>query len=378
MKKKRNILFFIDSLSGGGAERVCALLANSFATLPYNVTVVTIKNSLATDYQLAQDIDRVSLFANRKSDNIILALKNNLVQTLKLRKIIKQKKSDILISFMTQSNIVCSLACVKLNTINIASERIHPPLETISAVWSFLRKHLYWLPHVIVAQTDKTSVWLTENTTCKLVTVIPNPVNYPLQPTTQKPSKYTAQIPAKQKIILGVGRLVNQKQFDKLIAAFSTVALIHPDWILIIAGEGPNRHKLQQQIDSLSLSSRILLVGKQENMDYWYGRAEIFALSSLFEGYPNALLEAMCHGVASISYRCDTGPESIIQHQDNGILVPLNDEKLLATSMHELINDCALRNRIGHNAKNIAHTHSIDTITKQWELLIDRLDKKES
>lgn len=370
MESTRSIVFFIDSISGGGAERICTLLANSFSLRAYKVTVVTIKAALSTDYFLSPEVHRVSLAAERKSSSLLHAIKNNAALLLKLRKILKNEQPDCVISFMPRGNVVCSLACINITTTHIASERNYPPLQNDGAIWHFLRKYIYQLPTVVVSQTKKTSNWLEENTNCRNTTVIPNPVTFPLQTTAPKGlSSSTVVVNSGRKLILGVGRLVNQKQFDSLIATFSTVAEDNPKWDLIIVGEGPNREKLQQQVDSLMLQHRIQLVGKQANMEYWYKQAEIFVLTSKFEGYPNALLEAMSYGVAPISYNCDTGPDSIIKHKYTGLLVPLDDKRALASSICTLMKQEDLREKIGKNATEVIDTHSIDFITTQWESL---------
>ena len=373
MESRRSIFFFIDSLSGGGAERVCTLLANSFSKRAYNVTVVTIRESLSTDYHLAREVNRIALSANRKSGSVVAALKNNVNLILNLRKLITARNPEVVISLMTKSNVVCSLACINIDTIHIASERNYPPLEEVGIAWGCLRKYLYRLPRAIVSQTQKAGCWVEENTNCKFSAIIPNPVVYPMQPATLTADKSNCSptMSNGQKVILGVGRLVDQKQFDSLIDIFSTFAGKHPEWILVIVGEGPNRIKLQQRIDSLKLQDQILLVGKQANMSCWYEQSDIFALTSKYEGYPNALLEAMCHGVSPVSYRCDTGPESIIQHGRNGILVPTDDEKQFASSVCKLIVNTDLREKMGNNAKEVVNSHSIESIVTQWESLFE-------
>ena len=370
MEYRQSIVFFIHSLSGGGAERICSLLANNFSERAYRVVVVTIKKPTSTDYFLAPGVNRISLAADKKSDNVISALKNNVVLVTKLRKVIIDKKADYVISLMTQGNIVCSLACINIKTFHIASERNYPPMQDIGSLWNLLRKYSYLLPEVIVSQTHKTSKWMEDNTKCTKTAVIPNPVVYPLQPVQfQSQSDKDTPVVRGYNIVLGVGRLVDQKQFDSLIEAFSVIANEYPKWKLIIVGEGPNRKNLQQQINSLSLQRRIQLVGKQANMEYWYRKAEIFVLTSKYEGYPNALLEAMCHGVPPISYRCDTGPETIIEHGHNGLLVPVDDKKQLAASIRRLIDEPELKGKLGNNAREVIDSHSIDYVMTQWESL---------
>ena len=124
-------------------------------------------------------------------------------------------------------------------------------------------------------------------------------------------------------------------------------------------------------IIKLGLESRISLPGKLSSVWFWYEHAEIFALTSKFEGYPNALLEAMCHGVTPISYDCDTGPSTIIESDINGILVPANDRKALENGILKLAQSKNLRKNYSKNAKAILKKHLIEKIGAQWTSLFE-------
>jgi len=362
----RRILFFIDSMSGGGAERVCSLLANHFSRLQYETTVVTIDQQKSTDYFLEQSVRRKSLKASRKSRHLFEALFNNCRLVFKLRGEIQRDNPDIVISFMTTANVVCALACVKISVKHIASERNHPPSENTSRFWNTLRRYTYYLPDIVVAQTEKTEQWLRANTYTQKTIVIHNPIIYPLKkPGSQGNFEQSTVI--ENPMLLGVGRLVKQKQFQELILAFSNIAADIPDWTLTIIGEGPERGKLERLVKKMGLESRVSLPGTQSNMWFWYENAEIFALTSNFEGYPNALLEAMCHGVAPISYDCDTGPSTMIENSVNGLLVPANDRKSLEDGILKLAQSKHLRTSYSDNAKNILKKHSIEVIGARWE-----------
>jgi len=364
------ILFFIDSMSGGGAERVCSLLANHFSTLQYETTVVTIEQPKPTDYFLEQSVCRKSLRASHKSRHLFQALFNNCRLVVKLRREFQRSDPDIVISFMTPANVVCALACIKIGAKHIASERNHPPSENTGRFWHTLRRYTYYLPETVVAQTEKTEDWLRTNTYTRKTTVIPNPIVYPLKkPSSQEDLSQSVAI--KKPILLGVGRLVKQKQFSELILAFSNIAADIPDWTLTIIGEGPERVNLEKLIRTVGLESRILLPGKQSGMWFWYENAEIFALTSKYEGYPNALLEAMCHGVAPISYDCDTGPSTMIENRMNGILVPANNRKALENGILKLARSKELRRGYSDKAKNILQKHQMEIIGAQWESLFE-------
>ena len=109
-------------------------------------------------------------------------------------------------------------------------------------------------------------------------------------------------------MLLSVGRLTKQKGFDQLISHFATLARSHANWDLIILGEGEERTALEAQIADADLTQRIKLPGRVNNVSEWYADADLFVMSSRFEGSPNVLLEAMAHGVPAVSFDCPTGP----------------------------------------------------------------------
>jgi len=129
-----------------------------------------------------------------------------------------------------------------------------------------------------------------------------------------------------RRIVLAVGRFTKVKGFDLLIKAFAGIAIAYADWDLVILGEGPERSDLEAQVEALGLGHRVKLPGRAGNMPDWYARADLFVMSSHFEGFPLVLVEAMAHGCPAVSFDCDTGPRDIIRDEMDGRLVrPVSD-----------------------------------------------------
>ena len=143
-----------------------------------------------------------------------------------------------------------------------------------------------------------------------------------------------------------MGRLAPQKGFDLLIDAFSRVAGRHPQWSLQILGEGPDRPALERLIDVKGLAGRVVLAGWEPDPSAVLQQGDLFVLSSRFEGFPNALLEAMACGLPSVSFNCQSGPAEIIRDQIDGILVPPEDVPGLADAIDRALTDEALRRRL--------------------------------
>ncbi len=170
-----------------------------------------------------------------------------------------------------------------------------------------------------------------------------------------------------------MGRLVPLKGFDKLIAAFCTIAERRPTWDLEIWGEGPERPRLEQLQKGCAFQHRIHLPGITTSPHEMLRSADIFVLSSEYEGFPMALCEAMACGLPVISFDCATGPREIISHQQDGILVPPGDVESLAKAMAQLMASPSDRTRLGGQAMRILERFGPETVLKQWDALLSHI-----
>jgi glycosyltransferase involved in cell wall biosynthesis len=281
-----------------------------------------------------------------------------------LRRAIASNQPDAVISFIAENNVRVLIAAAGLRVPVIISERIFLTGYEMRGVWRTLRRWSYPRAAAIVAQTRRCAAEL-EALARRQVDVIANPVSI---------EAVAEDVPATPRAgartLLAVGRLARQKGFDLLIEAFAQVAPRHPDWNLVILGEGPLRAELARTIAEQSLGGRIAMPGFDAHVRAAMRRADLFVLSSLYEGFPNALLEAMTEGLACVSFDCDAGPGELIDHRDNGWLVPAGDAHALADALDVLMGDAALRERLGRRARNVASTYSLATILDQWNALV--------
>ena len=165
--------------------------------------------------------------------------------------------------------------------------------------------------------------------------------------------------------------MVEQKSFDILIEAFSSLAPVHSEWDLWILGDGPLRPALEQQIHALGLQNRVFMPGRSGNISEWYERADLYVLSSRFEGLPMTLIEAMAYGVAVVSFDCNTGPRDIIRHEVDGLLVPPEDSAGLSAALARLMGDETTRQRFAGRALEARERFSMARITGLWEQLFE-------
>jgi glycosyltransferase involved in cell wall biosynthesis len=363
------IVIFITSLGSGGAERVTANLSRQWTEQGWEVTIVTLAPQSEDFYELHPAVRRIALNLVGESAGILNGLLANLRRVWALRRILRQLQPDAVLGMMSTAGIIGVLAGVGLKCRVIVAERIHPPRRPLGKVWEKLRAVVYGRTNAVVALTIESARWLKQYTRAHKVVVIPNAVIWPI-PThfpTLDPGAFFSRT---RRILLAAGRLDQQKGFDLLLDAFARLANEHPAWDLVILGEGPERAALEMQVQSLGLCGRVFLPGRVGNISEWYNRADIYALSSRFEGFPNTLLEAMACGCPVVSFDCNTGPRDIVRHRVDGLLVRPEDVVSLGAALSALMGD-RLRKRLARRAVEVRERFSPERVTAMWGLLLE-------
>ncbi|POX43208.1 glycosyltransferase family 4 protein [Streptomyces sp. Ru73] len=174
-------------------------------------------------------------------------------------------------------------------------------------------------------------------------------------------------------LIVSAGRLVKGKQFGKLIKAFEPVAQAHPEWQLRIYGAGPEHDRLRKLIHDRHLYNHVYLMGATQEFDRELAKAAVFALASRREGFGMVLAEAMSHGVPPVSFDCPHGPREIITDGHDGLLVPPGDVEGMTAALTRLVQDEALRRKLGGHAAESARRYAPDRIRARWEQLLAEL-----
>ncbi|AFL69155.1 glycosyltransferase family 4 protein [Sulfurospirillum barnesii] len=352
------ILFVISSLSHGGAERVLVNIANTLC-LKHKVSIATFSNT-DSFYPLDEKIQHMCLDLLKPSHTIVETLYNSLRRFFILSRVIETLDPDIIISFMTHTNIIALLAAKWTKRKIIISERITYVFYS-SWTLNLIRKLTYPLCDYLITQTHEDA---KKYSFVKNVMIIYNPIVVSSDSLSHQ----------KEKIILAVGRLDKQKGFDKLIMAYKLLSS-KDDWELWIVGEGCERDALEKQISESNIQN-IKLLGIQKNIFDYYAKASIFVLSSEKEGFPNALLEAMSCGCACISFDCPCGPAEIIEHGVNGILVENQNIEQLAEWMQVLMENDSMRQDVSQKALKVTKKYAIESIIQQWEEIIQRVYSK--
>jgi GalNAc-alpha-(1->4)-GalNAc-alpha-(1->3)-diNAcBac-PP-undecaprenol alpha-1,4-N-acetyl-D-galactosaminyltransferase len=362
---RRTVLLVIGSLQGGGAERVMSEMANYWTDRGHRVVLATMSGPEVPDfYSLTRSVERVWLDVGSNGSSAMRKLRANFARVLKLRKLLKTLRPDVVLSFIDVPNVLTILAALGLKVRVVVSER-HNPEQTeargrfagaykLARPWKILRRLTYrWADGIAVLNGDAAR-WLRSE--CRVAAeVIPNPLRILPRPPDDRES-----------FVLGVGRLAPEKGFDLLIKAFDKVARDFPDWRLLIFGEGPELSQLNRLRESLDARDRIEIKQPIKDVESWMGRAGLIVLPSRFEAYGNAILESLGMGAAVISTFCP-GPMTIVADGVNGRLVPVEDVETLAKVMADLIANPELRQSLGREALGVRETHRQDVIMRRWE-----------
>jgi glycosyltransferase involved in cell wall biosynthesis len=366
-------LLFIHSLGGGGAERVAATLANRWVQSGRHVTVVTLAPMAEDLYQLDPGVVRIALDQASQSSGVFGAMVANIRRVVALRRVLLAERPDAAVAMMSTMNALLAIAGMGMKPmLSIGSERTHPPNVPLGWWWERLRARTYGLLDAVVVLTAESRAWVETHTSARQVTVIPNPVVWPLalQGSVRAPDSVGSP---SRKRLLAVGRLDRQKGFEVLIEVFARLAATAPDWELVIAGEGPERERLQEQIDHLGIGESVFLAGHVGNIGDWYQSADLYVLTSRFEGFPNVLVEALAHGVPAVSVDCDTGPRDILRPEIDGLLVPPQDDVALAAALSRLMSDGATRQAFAVRAAEARTRFSLELVCDAWEQLLSGL-----
>lgn len=363
------ILLFTNSLEGGGAERVAATLANYWSQRHWQVTVVTLAAADRDFYVLAPGVRRVALGLSGPSAGVADALRQNMRRIAALRRVLLDDRPAVAVAMMSTPNVLLALASRGVDGLAVVgSERCYPPHFPLSRFWAALRRRMYGRLDAVVAVTQEGASWIQAHSNAVRVPVIPNAVAWPLPRQLPRLEPAAVCLPGR-KVLLAVGRLDAVKNYHVLVGVFAQLASRHPDWDLVILGEGPQRPALEAAIAAGPAAARIHLPGIAGNVAEWYARARLYVMSSHSEGFPNSLAEALVHGLPAVSFDCDTGPRDIIRHGLDGLLVPVEDADALARALDRLMGDAALRAEFAAHAREARERFSLERIVGMWESL---------
>lgn len=337
----------------GGCERVIQHLMVYALKERYECKLILIDNK-PIHYDIPSECEILTV--GQKSDNSLI---DKVMRYLQVRRLVKEYQPDIVLSMPEEIGIyvICSLFGTGIPV--VVSERNNPWVMPYKKITRFLRMCVYPFADGYIFQTKHAASFFSKKIQDKGI-VLPNPLDL-----TRLPEPYKG---IKDKIVVGVGRLEEQKNFKLLIDAFSVFYLKNNDYRLVIYGEGKLREELIAYAKTKLPDAVFSFPGCVSNLPEHIARASMFVLSSNFEGMPNALIEAMALGIPSIATDCPSGgPAELIENKVNGYLVPMNDIKQLAMIMSEIKNNTIeINTQLGIESSKIRERLDSDIVCEKW------------
>ncbi|AWL10330.1 CDP-glycerol glycerophosphotransferase [Aquirufa nivalisilvae] len=368
--RNKTITIFIPNLEGGGAERVIASLANEFVDKGFKVDLLLVN---ATGPYLREIDEKVNI--------ISFGVSKNIYSLIPLISYLRKFRPKVILSTLLMTNIIAVLAkkMARVNTRVILREAI-----TASADDQFKKGNFeYLITHfrkwalknadMIIAPSHGVSKDLVKyyGLNPMKVKVIYNPIH--VDKCFQFAHEYNEilySIPPDKKIVLAIGRLTGQKDFMTLINAFKKVRL-NIDAVLVILGEGNQRKQLELLIDKNNLNDHVILPGFIVNPFPFLKRAAVFVLSSLYEGMPNSLIQAVVFQKQIVATNCPSGPFEILQGGKFGYLVNMGDDEAMALGIEKGLHGQLEKQPI----KNVLELYnSNDIANKYLDILLMDLD----
>ncbi len=358
------VTFVVSSLLCGGAERVVTILANHLSVKGYSVHVVTLYDKENDFFTIDPAINRIALNLAKDSNKKLERLYYFIKRIIGIRKSIRQIKPDYILSFVYKMNILTALALIGSTIPLFSFERCNVFIEKNYEKIKPLLKFVYKKSKIVVVQTQQMRQDLRILSKRDLV-IIPNPIINDIR-------KKAYRIEKDFITILSIGNIKFEKGYDLLVQAFISAQKVVENLRLEIWGKEyeNDTQKLRGMIQENNMEHIIMLKGQTDNVFEKYVQADIFVLSSRYEGFPNVLLEAMSVGLPCISFDCKYGPSEIIQNEVNGILIEKENISGLSSAIMSLSQDYEKRKLLGENAKKVNEQYSVDTISERIEKLM--------
>lgn len=354
---KIKIVFVITGTGVGGAEKVLYHTSRFLDFSRYVPSVCSLKEKGAMARQLEDAGIEVHSLAMADGDGFAGWLAS-LQALFRLAGYLLQARPTIVHSFLFRANILSRIAaCLARVPLVISSVRVMGGekncYHTVERLTSFMVDH-----YITVSERVKEHLIRMAGVPAGKITTIYNGVSpdecCPRHPPGSEGLPYGLK--AHHRVLLAVGRLHRQKGYDVLMRAFAAVQKEYPTLKLLIIGEGEDENHLKNLAKSLDLTEQVIFTGMLKDSGRILRRAEVFILPSLWEGMPNALLEAMAAGIPVVATEVGGVPELVLQGA-TGILVPPGDADALARAITDLCGDPAKARSMGEAGRKRVEEH---------------------
>ena len=391
----KKIIFFIDSLTIGGAERVVSVLSDRLVEQDYDVSIVMLfrreivyqinpkvhilyADELFVSSFIGKMTQRLFRFWSKIRSRVYVPIMRRLGKKEKLpkwnetsfyfystyaipyRELLKRNKDCTAFGFLIRSNISMLMAAKGTSVKTVFCERNNPVRPDMPRNIIRIRDRIYHRCASAVFQTEEEMAYYTRIKGEKAV--IPNPLKENL------PNRY---IGVRRQEIVNFCRLSQQKNIPLLIDAFEMLSEDYPDYTLRVYGEGPEKDNLKAYVKEKHLEDKAFIEEFASDIHERIKDAAMFVSTSDFEGLSNSMLEAMAIGLPTVCTDCDGGgARMMIEDHVNGLLVPKGDKQAVYHAMKEIVEEETLSDRLSENAEKIKIKLSVDNIVKEWIKMI--------
>ena len=370
MKLKKKLLFVIGSLeNSGGSERALTGRVNYLVeNYNYDITIVTTnENSLESYYKINPKIKLINIPILFGKNSLLEKLEyiffNSHKEEKKLHEYIVANKFDICSSlgaesFLYKGENMHSFYRIKENRFTYKKLLSDDETSVVKKIWRYFR----FRNAVSVQKKINCSVTLTQEDAdfwkkyLKNIVVMPNFID----------TKNIEASNLEEKIIIAVGRLEIEKDFESLIESYFLMSQKYPEWQLHIYGDGSLKSKLQALINEKKLTGSVILKGSVKNIYEKYLQASVYVHTAVYEGFGLTILEAMAHNLPIIAFESVGGVKVLVHDNENGYLIENRDRALMAGKISKLISDSELRKKMGAKSQAFANEYSVESIMEKW------------
>ena len=351
------ITFVISTIErGGGAEKVCAFLAGALQERGYRVSIQLLMKSNKLNYPVKDGVNILPPPCFR------FGIYGAIVHFL-IRCFLHRNFPDCVISFLEPANVFAAILARFTGVRTILTERANPKIGPRDPrCIKRIRDNLSRIAKYVM-QTERCAEKFHEYLPVKpeQLVVIYNPVESHFSPDNSREGS---------NILLAVGRLYYQKGYNRMLRIFAAIHPLFPEKKLIICGSGPEEWRLKALAKKYSIEDSVFFPGNVKDPGEYCRKAEVFLMTSHYEGMPNAMLEAYANGCPAISFDFDFGASDIIKNEINGLLIPQDDEKAFEKALIRYLKDPGLRDKFVRNIPQTLKKFSPEAIVTQWEQVI--------
>jgi len=353
----QKVTFFIDTLGGGGTERVTAVLANEFSSHGFDVHIV-LRGKSDKEYPTPDGIQKHYVDSEGRENRYLLLWR----RLRKTRAIFTQIGDGPVISLaFPPADISVVYGLLFSGRRMILSERNNPQ-NVPRALWKrAVRILCYCMADAVVFQTQNARNYFPKMIREKGI-IIPNPLMPDL------PVRHEGE---RRKEVVNFCRFATEKNLRLLIDAFALVAEKHTDFSLVLYGHGPQEEALKEYAKQQAVAGKVHFRGFSKDIHRAVVDSMMFVSSSDYEGLSNSMLEALAIGLPVICTDCPAGGgRAFIRSDENGLLVPPCDVAALSEAMNALIENESLREKLSQNAVKIREVLQAEKIFFQWLALM--------